>query len=912
MFRRIWLPLIGAVCLAATARAADEPITKVGTVEGITEYKLANGLRVLLFPDASKPLVTVNCTIFVGSRHEGYGETGMAHLLEHMLFKGTPTFPDVPKALRDHGAGNRFNGTTWVDRTNYYETMPATDENLEFGIKLEADRLVNSNVKREDLISEMTVVRNEFESGENDPQQILSQRMMALAYEWHNYGKSTIGNRSDIERVPIENLQAFYKKYYRVDNTMLVIAGKYDEKKALEYIVKYFGPLKKPDTKMLNTYTEEPAQDGERNVVLRRVGSVGAAGVIYHVPSGANEDFAAVQVLEDCLTSEPAGRVYKALVEGKKASSVTGASYAWHDPGVIEILAKVEDPKGVDAARDALIETIESLAKSPITEVEVDRSKQRYKKLVEQLGSASDRLAVQLSEWAGAGDWRLYFLHRDRVEKVTAADVNRVAEKYLTRTNRTVGVYYPTTKAERAHIPETGSIAKMLDGYKGRATVAAGESFDPTPENIEKRVVRGELGSIKTAYLPKKTRGEMIDLRLHVRYGTLESLTGLVTAAELMPSMLNRGSNKHSRQQITDTFDKLGARVGFSGQPALLAVTIKVKKENLAETLKLVAEVLREPAFPEKEFETLKRETLEGLTAQKTDPIYLAFRALQRKLYPWPKDHVLYEATTEEAIDMLNSTTLAQVKSVYAQLNGQVGELVAVGDFDAKTVEAELGPALMNWKSTVTYKRIDRPLKPIEKGETIVIETPDKENAVYFSGTTFPMLDTDPEYAAMQIGNYLLGGAPLASRLSKRVRGEEGLSYGIQSGFQADSKDKSASIRVMGITNPKNIGKVDKAVEEEVAKFLKDGVSLEELDAGKKAFIDTLKVQRSEDSALANQLANGLFLGRTYAFYADLEKKIEALNPGEIKKAYDKTLDPKKVIIIHSGDFAKKENKEKK
>src|SRR6187200_1751334 len=185
MVRRFWLPLIGALFMAAPAIAADEPITKLGSVEGITEYKLANGLRVLLFPDPSKPLVTINCTIFVGSRHEGYGETGMAHLLEHMLFKGTPTYPEVPKALRDHGAGNRFNGTTWVDRTNYYETMPSTDENLEFGIKLEADRLVNSYVKREDLISEMTVVRNEFESGENNPESILSQRMMAVAYEWH-------------------------------------------------------------------------------------------------------------------------------------------------------------------------------------------------------------------------------------------------------------------------------------------------------------------------------------------------------------------------------------------------------------------------------------------------------------------------------------------------------------------------------------------------------------------------------------------------------------------------------------------------------------------------------------------------------------------------------------------------------
>jgi len=189
---------------------------KVQSLEGITEYVLDNGLRVLLYPDPSKPTVTVNLTVLVGSRHEGYGETGMAHLLEHMVFKGTPTHQNIPRALQERGA--RFNGSTWVDRTNYYETMPASEENLNFALALESDRLVNSFVKQEDLLSEMTVVRNEFERGENSPSNLLNQRMMSAAYDWHNYGKSTIGNRTDIERVPIKNLQAFYKKYYQPDN----------------------------------------------------------------------------------------------------------------------------------------------------------------------------------------------------------------------------------------------------------------------------------------------------------------------------------------------------------------------------------------------------------------------------------------------------------------------------------------------------------------------------------------------------------------------------------------------------------------------------------------------------------------------------------------------------------------------
>jgi predicted Zn-dependent peptidase len=361
MHRFIPVPLILAG-LAGPVAAQPPGVTKGVTVEGITQYALPNGLQILLLPDPSQPKVTVNLTVFVGSRHEGYGETGMAHLLEHMVFKGCPKFPDVPKALRDHGAN--FNGTTWLDRTNYYETMPATDENLRFGIELEADRMANSFIKREELMKEFTVVRNEFEQGENSPEAMLSQRMTATAFEWHNYGKSTIGNKTDIERVPIDNLQAFYKKYYRPDNALLIVAGKFDEAKALEYAAKYFGPIKNPGDPVPQTYTEEPPQDGERLVTLRRVGTVGAVGVVYHTPAGPGPEFAACEVLESCLTDEPAGRLYKALVEPKLATSLSGSINPTHDPGVIEIVAQTE-PAKTEEARRVMVETLENLSKQP-------------------------------------------------------------------------------------------------------------------------------------------------------------------------------------------------------------------------------------------------------------------------------------------------------------------------------------------------------------------------------------------------------------------------------------------------------------------------------------------------------------------------------------------------------------------
>ncbi len=242
-----------ALLLAVAAHSQTLPagVQKITSVEGITEYSLPNGLHVLLFPDSSKPKLTVNMTYLVGSRHEGYGETGMAHLLEHMLFKTTKGGRDVKKDLTDHGA--QWNGTTSQDRTNYFETINASDDNLKWALQLEADRMVNIRMEKAILDTEMTVVRNEFEMGENNPGRMLYQRTMEAAYTFHNYGKMPIGNRSDIENVPIESLAAFYQRYYQPDDAILTIAGQFEESKALAYAVATVGAIPRPSRKLTTT-----------------------------------------------------------------------------------------------------------------------------------------------------------------------------------------------------------------------------------------------------------------------------------------------------------------------------------------------------------------------------------------------------------------------------------------------------------------------------------------------------------------------------------------------------------------------------------------------------------------------------------------------------------------------------------
>jgi zinc protease len=924
---------LGAIFLAAMlvslcpvpfergVRAESTPAPqKIATSEGITEYQLDNGLRVLLFPDSSTSAVTVNLTVLVGSRHEGYGETGMAHLLEHMLFKGTPRHPDVPKALRDHGA--RFNGTTWVDRTNYFETMPAKDENLEFAIDLEADRLVNSFVKREDLVSEMTVVRNEFEAGENIPERILSQRMMAAAYEWHNYGKSTIGNRSDIERVPIENLQAFYRQYYHPDNAVLVVAGHFNESKALFLIGKYFGGLKRSERKLQETYTEEPPQDGERTVVLRRVGKVAVVGAIYHICAGSHEDYPAVDVLSEILVSEPTGRLYKTLVESKLADRVTGTAFSYHDPGVLEITAEVSPGKPLEPVREALIQTLENLAVQPVTQEEVERARRSLLKRIELLLTNSNQVGTVLTQSIAIGDWRLLFLQRDRLAKVTPEEVNRVANRYLKQSNRTVGLYIPTTQPQRTEIPPTPNVAELVRNYQKNQTIALGEAFDPTPENIEQRVQRSQLPcGIKVALLRRKTRGAMAHLALTLRYGNEESLRGHTSAGAMLADLMARGTKKHTRQQLQDELDKLKARlsagIGGAGSFAALLLgggiagqltfSIECPRDNLPAVLGLLGEILREPAFPPEEFDVLKRQVKSQLEKQLTEPLFLALNLGLRQLHPYPKDDVRYLPSLEESIARVETLTVDKVGQLYQeQLGGQVGDLVVVGDFDQETTPGLVQAILKGWKPTVAYRRIEQLAHTDVAGEQKVIDTPDKANAVFFGGQAFAMIDTDPDYPALKIANYIFGEAPLSSRLSNRVRGKEGLSYGVASHLGADALDKAGLFILFAITNPNNIGKVDHAVAEELEKMIKEGVTEKELADAKKAYLQQFKVLCADDRILTSLLGSALHTGRTFAYYSNLEEKIVALAPQQVSDAFRKYVQPKRLVTVHAGDFKTK------
>lgn len=909
--------LLADLALAETERKQEEEkkemVEKVTEVEGITEYRLENGVKVLLFPDASKEVVTVNMTVFVGSRHEGYGEAGMAHLLEHMLFKGTPSHPDIPKALKDRGAGRSMNGTTWMDRTNYYETLPATGDNLEFAIRLEADRLLNSNIRGEDLESEMTVVRNEFERSENSPFQVMLQRMQGAAYEWHNYGKSTIGNRSDIERVPVVKLREFYRKYYRPDNVMVIVAGKFDTDEALGYLQKYFGTLSIPETPIDPTYTTEPAQDGERTVVVRRVGETQLVGAAYHIPAGSHPDYAAAKALVSILGDEPNGRLYRQLVQPGIASSVYASSFAFTEPGLLFSLAEVPGDGSLESARAALVEAMErSFAEEPITEKEVGRAVQQILKQRELQASNTDRIAVSLSDWAAQGDWRLYFLFRDHIETLTTEQVQAVAEKYFVRNNRTVGLFIPSEKSDRVEIPEAPDLAQMLDGYKGREAVSAGEQIDPDPLEIEKRTLRGDLTEgIRYAFIPKKTRGETVTFTLTLRFGTGETLKGKRGAVELLGIMMGRGTQKLDYSAIEDEKVRLRLQASVSSTLGLLQISAKTKREFLPESVALIGDIIRSPRFEGSELEVIRRQIVTGLEQSSTDPQSLGRRSVDRRLTPYPKGHVLAVQSIDEEIEMYRSVTIEEIAALHREFIGShAGEVTAVGDFDVESFKALIKEQLDGLEVDQPYVRVDRPAHPEIPGSLEAIETPDKENAVYRASLQVNLSDSDPEFAALELGNFILGGGSLSSRLGNRVRQQEGLSYGIASYTLPRSKDSRVDFTVAAITNPGKKDRLIEVINEELIRIREEGITETELKEAKAAYLQAARVRRSDDGALNQELLSSLFNERTLQHLADHEQNISDATLEAVNAAIRKYIDPERLVISVAGDFAKAQQSE--
>ncbi len=883
-----WLTLtLIFFCQLASAQPLPPGVTQGPSVAGITEYRLANGLKVLLFPDQSKPTVTVNVTYLVGSRHENYGETGMAHLLEHLMFKGTPKHPTITQDFNRRGM--RFNGSTWLDRTNYYELFEASDDNVKWAINMEADRMVHSNIARKDLDSEMTVVRNEFEMGENSPYSVLFKRGQNIAFDWHNYGHSTIGNRSDIEHVKIENLQAFYHLYYQPDNAVLLVAGKIDPTKTLRWIADAFGAIPKPKRTLPVLWTVEPTQDGERNFMVRRKGDSQIVIAAYKIPSALHPDTDALDFAAAILTDTPNGRLHKLLVESGKATQVFDYGMSGYAPGLYFIGAEVKKGEPIEPVRDALVAAVEDFHNHPPTKEEMERVRRNFDNQFDKMLNNHEKIGLALSEAIALGDWRLEFRSPEIVKQMTAEQVAAAAAHYFRRDDRTVGIFMPEDHPQRAEIPAAPNAAELLKNFKPTTQISTAEAFDPSQANIEARTKIDRIGGLQVALLPKKNRGETVSVSLRLHWGDEKSLFGKQIISEMTNAMLMRGNSKFTREQLADEF----TRLKISGDIFHFDTT----REYVADALRLVAQVLKQPTFPASEFEQLKKQMIVDAESARNQPDTLAVQAIDQHFNRYPKSDWRAPLTIDEQIAAIKAVSLDEIKTFHKNFYGaSKGELSVVGDFDPTAVRASVNDTLAGWKSALPYARVSESYFDIAPTR-FTLNTPDKENGFYLTRMNLDMRDDDPDYPALVVANYLFGDGGLNSRLMDRIRQKDGLSYGGSSSLNIDALDRAGSFSIYAIAAPQNLARVDQAVKEELTRALKDGFTAEEVARAKSGLIQRRLQTRAQDSALAGGWTSYLFAGRTYAWSKEFEDKIKALTLEQVNAAFRNRIDPAKMTV---------------
>jgi zinc protease len=901
----LYLPAEAATTSATQSAAVKSAVSAapvvVTSVEGIHEYRLANGLQVLLIPDDSKPTATVNVTYRVGSRHESYGETGMAHLLEHLMFKGSPRYPQVWAEFNKRGFN--ANGSTWYDRTNYFASFAANDENLHWYLQWQADAMVNSFIARKDLDSEMTVVRNEMEMGENDPGRILMEKTVSAMYQWHNYGKSTIGARTDVEGVDISRLQAFYHRYYQPDNATLIVSGKFDQAKVLAWTQQAFGAIPKPQRTMPAMYTLDPVQDGERSVTLRRVGGVPLLYAGYHVVPGPHPDYAAVELLSYILGDTPSGRLHKAMTEKQLAANVFAFSEGLAEPGFMLFGAQLSPQQDPAVSAKAMLDVVESLKQQPITQEELDRAKAKWLKAWDLGFSDPQRIGVALSESVAQGDWRLFFLTRDRVKTATLADVQRVAQQSFISSNRTLGQYVPTPSPERAAKPERVDVASMFKDFKAQGAQATAEAFDASPANIDKRTQRFELPSgMKVALLPKATRGQAVHATLTLRFGDEKSLANWGEVPSALASLLDKGTSTLSRQQLQDKLDALQAEVSFAAAAGQLNVSLSTRREHLPALLTLVGDMLRHPALPVDGLEEVRQQALASLAEQSKEPEAVLSEAISRHGNPYPAGDVRYASTFAETEADWKAVKIERVREFQASfVSAAHAQIGIVGDQDVSAVKQALTGVFGDWHNQQAYARVPQPLIKLPPAR-LVLPTPDKQNAAMSVVLPLPLNDTDPDYAAFTLANHLLGSGG-DSRLWNRIREKEGLSYSVYSTVQWNPIERNSNWVASAIFAPQNRDKVESAFREEIDKALAKGFTQAEFESGKRGLLNFRRLGRAQDARLAAGWSSNLYLDRTYAVAAKVDAALEALTLAQVNQALKRYLKPEQFVLGLAGDF---------
>ena len=887
-----------------TVETAFELVKSSG---GIDEYRCTlNDLSVLLMEEHSAPVATFMVTYHVGSRNEAIGHTGSTHILEHMMFKGSKNFnkengKPIWTVLQNIGA--QINATTSMDRTNYFELLPS--EHLGRAIAIEADRMRNLFIKDEERQTEMTVVRNEFERGENDPFDGLNKNIWATAYQAHPYHHNTIGWRSDIEGVSTERLREFYETYYWPNNATVTIIGDFKKEEALQMILNNYGAIPKSPHDIPEMYTAEPEQEGARRFVIKRAGQMGIVGIAHKTPEGLHKDNYAIQILSRILGDGKSSRFYKKLIDKGLATSVSMWDYPFKDNGLFVTYAFLTPGTKHEDVEKIILDEYKLFKEKGVTDKEIARAMGQIRAEQAYSRDGSYSIASNLNEAIAIGDWTYYTDYLENVNKVTKEDIKRIVDTYLIEDKSTTGYFIPQTGSGGGGGKPNDAKAHHPYNYTSMPEENSGRNVGSDANIADRIFEQTPIDGIRLLTMKTGVK-DVVTITGSFLGGDVYSPQANMMIADLTVAMLDKGTKNQSKFEISDKLETVGASISFSSGQHNVRFNTKCLKDDVPLVLNLLAEQLREPAFNKEDLKTLKTRLVGNLKRDKENTQRQAGGAFLRKLYP--KGHPNYSYETDDRIKMVNNIDSSSLKNFHKTYYG-LGSMtiVAIGDINGEVFNAEVSKAFNGWKiSPLTKKETSLTANQIST-ESEYVTIKDKTSADIYIGLPIGIDRDHEDYYPLMFGTYILGGN-FSARLMQTVRDEQGLTYNIQSWIGGVDNGNDGYWLIGGSFAPPMVAQGHEASIEQLNKWVEGGVTQAEVDAKKSTITGSYKVGLATTRGLAGQILTNAERGRPNSYLDDFPEMINELTVDQINNVIQKYINNEKLVFVAAGSLDKDGN----
>lgn len=897
--------------IQAAAPPAAPPVASpaVSLTQGVTQAVLKNGLTVLAKEIHTAPVVSVQLWYRVGSRNEGEGINGLSHQLEHLLFKGTKDRP-IQFGRLFSALGSQSNAFTSYDMTTYYGTVKR--DKLDALLVLEADRMQNSRNTAEDLESEKRVVISELQGYENSPGYRLGRAVMRAAFPDRAYGLPVGGTKADVENFTLAQVQNYYKTYYRPDNATLVVTGDFDTKALLKRVEEIYGVIPQPAQPLLN----KPAQglgvlpDNRPKpitpIVLKQPGSTPLLSIVYPLPDANHPDVPAIDVMDAILSEGRSSWLYQSLVEPGLASSVSASASELIEPGWYSFSASPAAGKSLAQVEQALQKTLGAFKQQRVSAEELDRAKTQLKASLifgnQDITSQANQLGYMQTV---AGDYRFVDRYLEGIERVTAADVQRVAQAYLKPERQTLGFFEPTQANGQTAASE--SVGKTAENFSPGAPVDPAEVakyLPPTPVSAKSsssvRLPQAfTLSNGLKVLLLNDRSTPTVNLSGNIPAGTLFDTPAKAGLASLTASNLMNGTETKDALTIAKTLEDRGAGLGFGAGREGVGIGGSALKQDLPILVQTLADVLKNPTFPAQQLELSRQRSLVGLKAALDDPGRLGRRTLQQAIYP--ENHPFHTFPTAESLKRITREDLALFHRQYYRPEGAV--IAMVGDFDPVQVRTLLESTLGQWKN------VGKPTPPVVPSVSLPSATtyltkviPGKSESVTYMGYN-SLSRKDPRFYAALVMNQILGGSTLSSRLGTEIRDRQGLTYGISSGFAAGIYPGPFLISMQ--TAP---GDVQKAINSTLAllrQLRETGITQAELETAKRSITSSYPVNLASPGDLVQAIVGNEITGLGQEELRRFPDKINAVTLAQIQQVISDLIQPDKLVIVTAGPAPK-------